>query len=238
MRRRAAATLLAAALLAGGCAGPKILVRPSLAEDQQQLEEDLDLIPPLPRPAPASGSLWTEAGPAAALARDTRAYRINDLVRVVLQESTVGQNDSTTDLTRSSSADIGASIALGLEDADPQTGRFNLNQALQSNFGTDFQGDGSTARSNLLTANITARVMRVLPNGDLMLAGQKTVMVNREKQILTLVGTVRAVDIDSANRVPSSVVGDLTVRLWGQGEVDDTARQGWFMRVFNRIWPF
>ena len=69
-------------------------------------------------------------------------------------------------------------------------------------------------------------------------AGQKTVMVNRERQVLTLVGSIRPVDINSSNQVASSKVGDLTVRLWGRGEVDANARQGWFQRVMNRIWPF
>ncbi len=103
---------------------------------------------------------------------------------------------------------------------------------------SSFSGDGSTSRGNTMRAFITARVMRVLPNGDLVIGGQKTVMINRERQILTLVGTVRPVDVDARNRVPSSSVGDLTVRLWGRGEVDATVRQGWFMRILNRIWPF
>jgi flagellar L-ring protein precursor FlgH len=64
------------------------------------------------------------------------------------------------------------------------------------------------------------------------------VTINRERQILTLVGTVRPVDINASNQVLSSSVGDLTVRLWGKGEVDATVRQGWFMRIMNRIWPF
>ena len=93
-------------------------------------------------------------------------------------------------------------------------------------------------RDAQVTGFVSVRVGRVLPNGDLVVAGQKTVMINRERQILTLVGSVRPVDIDAHNRVQSAQVGDLTVRLWGKGEVDDTVREGWFMRIMKRIWPF
>ena len=80
--------------------------------------------------------------------------------------------------------------------------------------------------------------MRVLPNGDLLIGGQKNVMINNEQQILTVVGTVRPLDINSANVVSSSRIGDLTARLWGKGDIDSTIRQGWFMKIMNRIWPF
>ena len=55
--------------------------------------------------------------------------------------------------------------------------------------------------------------------------------------MLTLVGSVRPVDVRSSNRVSSSYVGELTVRMWGRGEIDNTIRQGWFMRIMNRVWP-
>jgi flagellar L-ring protein precursor FlgH len=199
---------------------------------------DIDVLPPFPEPPKASGSLWTDGGPGAAMARDLRAFRINDLVRIELRERSVGTNESTTELSRSSESDVGAGIAFGLEDANPAPGGFNLNNVLRTSASTEFAGDGATSRGNRLTGTITSRVMRVLPNGDLVVAGQKTVVVNRERQVLTLVGSVRAVDVDARNAVPSSSVGDLTVRLWGQGEIDGTVRQGWFMRVLNRIWPF
>ena len=85
---------------------------------------------------------------------------------------------------------------------------------------------------------MTVRVVRVLPNGVLLLAGEKAVTVNHERQVLTLVGSARPVDINSSNEISSAQVGDLSVRLWGEGEIDGTIRQGWFMRALNYLWPF
>lgn len=230
--------LVALLALASGCGATARTKPPTLAEDLDRLRGDLDVLPPIEVPAPASGSIWTDAGPGAALTRDTRAYRLNDLVTIDLEERSVGRNESETDLTRESDSDFSVPVAFGLEKATTTPGKFNLNQVLQSSSTSTFKGDGTTSRSNLLSGNVTTRVMRVMPNGDLVIGGQKTVMINRERQILTLVGTVRTVDIDATNRVPSASVGDLTVRLWGHGEVDATIRQGWFQKMMNRLWPF
>jgi flagellar L-ring protein precursor FlgH len=234
MRRIVALALLGCT----GCAGLHLPQSPSLGSDVADLSRDLDALPPFPEPPRQTGSLWSDAGPGAALVRDTRAYRVNDLVRVKVAEASLGTNSSNTDLNRSSTAEYGATAAFGLEDPTPEPGRFNLETALSATTDMSHSGDGTTARSNRLSGTITARVVRVLPNGDLVLAGQKTVGVNRDKQILTLVGSIRPIDVGPDNSVSSSSVGDLTVRLWGRGEIDDTIRQGWFMRVVNKLWPF
>lgn len=236
--RTCRAGLLLATALLPGCIVRQQYAQPKLSEDLQHLMHDLDTLPPFPQPDTASGSLWTAAGVGAALVRDLRAFRLNDLVVIDLQERSLGTNQSNTALDRSSDAGFGADVAFGLEDPNPQPGKFNVNQALSASSQSSFAGDGTTARSSLLTGNIAARVLRVLPNGDLIIAGQKNVMVNRERQVLTLVGSIRPSDVARNNHVSSSQVGDLTVRMWGRGEIDDTVRQGWFMRIMNRIWPF
>jgi len=225
---RFALTLLLCAAAWCGCAGRPSATTPTLASDLERLQTDLELLPPFPQPALRSGSLWSDGGPGAALVRDHRAFRVNDLVAIVVDESSSGSNASSTDLARDSESNFSAPFVFGLD----------VTQALTTQMESDFAGDGTTSRSSRLASTVTARVMRVLPNGDLVIAGQKTVMVNRERQVLTLVGSVRPVDILPNNRVRSSSIGELTVRLWGKGEVDDTIRQGWFMRIMNRVWPF
>jgi len=223
------AVVALAVLLACGCAARKTAVTYPLADDVARLQADLDLLPPVARPATESGSLWTDAGPGAALVRDTRAFRVNDQVTIVISESTSGSNQSTTDLARSSETELGAPTVFGLD---------TLNWDMGTETSSNFSGDGRTARQGQLLGNVTARVMRVLSNGDLVVAGQKTVVVNRERQILTLVGSIRPADISPGNRVASSTVGNLTVRLWGSGEVNEAVRQGWFQRMLSLLWPF
>ena len=238
MKRIIAAASVALIAATTGCAALRAAGPPSLEKDRQTIEADLDLMPPFPVPVLTTGSLWSDSGPGAALLRDARAYRLNDLVRIRLAEASLGSNGSSTSLNRTSSAAFGAPVVGGLENPDAQPGSFNLANVLTTSTDSKHSGDGTTSRSTKLVGYVTARVVRVLPNGDLVVAGQKSVGINREKQVLTLVGSVRPVDISSSNEVVSSAVGDLTVRLWGRGEVDGTIREGWFMKIMKRIWPF
>jgi flagellar L-ring protein precursor FlgH len=224
MKRNIAAASVALIVATTGCAYLNAAGPPSLEKDRQTIEADLDLMPPFPIPTPTAGSLWSDSGPGAALLRDARAYRLNDLVRIRLAEASLGTNGSSTSLNRTSSAAFGAPVVGGLEDPNAQPGSFNLANVLTTSTDSKHSGDGTTSRSTTLVGYVTARVVRVLPNGDLV--------------VLTLVGSVRPVDISSSNEVVSSAVGDLTVRLWGRGEVDGTIREGWFMKIMKRIWPF
>lgn len=227
-------------LLSIGCAPvhKRVISEPSIDADLNKVLTDVTALPASDVGLTSVGSLWRDAGIGPALVRDTRAFRTGDLMTVRLVESDTGSNSSTTDLERSSSQQFGLSAALGLEQANPQTGRFSLNNLLSSSVASSFAGDGQTARSNSLTATLSVRVMRVLNNGDLVVAGEKEIMINRERQVLSIVGSVRAIDVDTNNQVPSSKIANLVVRMWGRGEVNDVIRQGWFTRVIQRIWPF
>lgn len=229
---------VAACSLFVGCGIKHDFREPSLEDDLLALNHALDVIPPFDEEKTANGVMWSDSGPLHTLMRDKRAFRVNDLLTIRIAESTSATQAAGTELDKSSSASGGASTLFGLEDPNAGSGSFNLGSLLSTEFSSAFSGDGSTSRNNSMSARLTARVARVLPNGDLVVAGQKTVMINRERQVLTLVGSVRYLDVDAANQVPSDQVGELTVRLWGQGEIDDTVRQGWFMRTVNRFWPF
>lgn len=231
MKRPLSLLLLLTVLVVPGCVKRNFSKLPthSLDQDLGTLEADLDLLPPFVHARTQAGSLWTDAGMGAALTRDHSAFRVNDLLTIVVAESSSGRNAASTDVSRSSESDFSAPFIFGLT---------NLDEVLSTDSSSSHSGDGTTNRSSSLAGTITARVMRVLPNGAMLIAGQKTVMINREKEVLTLVGLVRPSDVSRSNRVSSAVIADLTVRLWGKGELNDSIRQGWFSRIMNKIWPF
>ena len=237
-RRWVARLALLAMAVTPGCALMRSAAPPTLTDDVTSLQNQMSSLPTAATPMPSSGSLWSDAGPGAALVRDTRAFRVNDLVTIRVDESSTGANEANTNLSRKSNVAFGAKSAFGLESAAVQPGKFDLNNVLGATTDTKHDGQGKTTRTSTLTAALTTRVLRVLPNGDLVIAGQKVVMVNRDRELLTLVGSVRPVDVAADNTVPSSSVGELTVRLWGKGEVDDNAREGWFTHLMHKIWPF
>jgi flagellar L-ring protein precursor FlgH len=87
----------------------------------------------------------------------------------------------------------------------------------------------------MLTANLTARVSEVLPNGDLVVEGVREIEINGDRQIVVLSGVVRLADISPGNVVLSTSVGQLRIRYFGRGLMKDNLQPGWLIRVLNKI---
>jgi len=89
-----------------------------------------------------------------------------------------------------------------------------------------------------MTAFITARVIKVKPNGNLVIRGARDVRVNNENQYIYLQGEVRPVDISSSNVVLSTYIADAVIELTGYGVVSDKQHPGLVARLLDWIWPF
>jgi flagellar L-ring protein precursor FlgH len=164
---------------------------------------------------------------------DLRARHLNDLVtvRVVENISAVGSADANLDKDGSGSASL--TRLFGMESKYP--GWLDPTSLAAINTNTSFSGGGSTARSGELTATITARVVEVLPNGDLALEGVREVDINGDIQILVLTGVVRTADIRPGNVIPSTAIGQMRIRYFGRGLMKDNLKPGWIVRVLNKI---
>jgi flagellar L-ring protein precursor FlgH len=164
---------------------------------------------------------------------DLRARHVNDLVtiRVVETISAVGAADASLDKDGSGAASL--TRMFGLESKYPRWMDPTSLASISTN--TSFSGSGSTTRLGELSATMTARVVEVLPNGDLALEGVREVDINGDIQILVLTGVVRSADIGPGNMVPSTAVGQMRVRYFGRGLMKDNLKPGWIVRVLNKI---
>jgi len=86
-----------------------------------------------------------------------------------------------------------------------------------------------------LTAQMTARVSDVLPNGDMVVEGVREIEINGDHQIVVLSGVVRPVDIDQNNVVLSTEIGQLRIRYFGKGLMKDNLKPVWLVRVLNKV---
>ncbi len=181
---------------------------------------------------PDEMSLWSEGTVMGDLFSDTKARRIGDIVTIQVSESASAQNKASTGTDRASSLSAGIQEFFG---ADVSTlSDFNVRGGMES----DFEGSGTTSRSGDLQAFITARVVEVLPGGNLKVIGSREILVNNEKQLMTIYGVVRPRDISQDNVVLSSFVSDARIAYSGAGIVDDRQRPGWMANTLNTIWPF
>ena len=100
---------------------------------------------------------------------------------------------------------------------------------------TKFNGAGGTTRTTELSATITARIVEVLPSGDLVVEGVREVDINGDRNVVVLTGVIRAIDIQPGNVVPSTRIGQLRIRSLSQGLIKDSLTPGWLIRVLNKI---
>ncbi|NOT24504.1 MAG: flagellar basal body L-ring protein FlgH [Acidobacteria bacterium] len=167
------------------------------------------------------------------LTLDTRARSVNDLVTIQVVESISAAGSADAALSKESDGSASLLSLFGLEKKLPDFIDPTSLAGVRSN--TDFQGGGTTTRAGQLTASLTARVAEVLPNGDLLVEGVREIEINGDRQILVLTGVVRPVDIGPANIVPSTLIGQMRIRYFGQGLMRDNLRPGFIIRLLNRI---
>ena len=180
------------------------------------------------------GSLYTSSGRLADGFRDVRASQTYDLVTIVVNENSSAVSSGTTKTSRQSS--VAASVASGLLPKNSVKALSNLattsnNQALQ--------GQGTTTRGTTLTTTVTAEVTAVLPNGNLVVQGQKAILVNSEKQIITLRGIVRPDDLSPLNSVSADRVARMEILVNGKGVVNDAVKRPFILyRLLLGLLPF
>ena len=180
------------------------------------------------------GSLYTSNGRLADGFRDVRASQVFDLVTIVVSDSTSAVSTGATNTSRKSSAQASVASLFGPKSA---TGALaNLANASGS---TQLQGQGTTSRGTTLTTTVTAEVTDVLPNGNLVVQGRKEIMVNSEKQVITVRGIIRSDDLSAANSVPSDRVARMEILVNGKGVVNDAVKRPFILyRLLLGLLPF
>lgn len=214
----------------GASTPPPVMAHPVQTGSMERSGEDF---------VPAQGSLWVERGGLSEMFINQKARRIGDIVTIKIVETASATNQASTNTDRSSDLSVGLTSLFGLENRyTPTSSFFNPFSSLTSGYGSEFEGAGATKRSGALEAFITARIVRQLPNGNLLIEGNREVRVNHENQIITLTGMVRPRDISSDNIVLSTYIADARISYSGSGVVNDRQKPGWFARILDVIWPF
>ena len=198
-----------------------------------QYVEEASARAPSPEVVSSPGSLYSAGAPLGDLARDARARQVDDLVTIVIFDRASAIAKGTTSTSRKS--DTKHSVGSIFGSTNPLGPLANLAAA---NSATQIQGQGETSRENTVSTTLSARVTRVLPNGNMVVEGAKQISVNSEQQVVTVRGVVRPTDVSPANQVRSDRLGQLEVHVTGKGEVGDVIRRPFFLyRLLLGILP-
>lgn len=185
-------------------------------------------------------SLWRDGSAFTKMYTDPTARNINDIVTIQISESSSASNKAALTTTKKTEIAMGVDNFLGLETSlGSKLGEnFDNSSMFGGKTNNSNQGEGESTRQTTLSAYISARVIDVMPNGNLVIEAKKEVMVNKEKQIAVLTGIVRTRDISYDNVVASNKIADMQVKFSGKGPVSEQAKRGWLSWILNIIWPF
>jgi len=198
------------------------------------------------RPAPVaqpqlhavSGSIYQAAHPAQPyfgyrpLFEDRRARSVGDTLVIQINEKTAASKKSDSSAERNQSSAFSVASLAGLP------GKSFLNSSLDASSANKFDGKGGATTNNDFVGTITVTVTEVLPNGNLLVSGEKQIGINQGSEFVRFSGIVNPSTITGGNAVSSAQVADARMEYRANGYIDEAQTMGWLNRFFLNVLPF
>ena len=186
----------------------------------------------------STGSLW-RSGPSS-LFGDRRARDLGDILTVVVEINEQAEMKNRTDRSRDASEGLSVPNLFGLETlaANVLPGTNGINPAIDASSNSSTQGDGNIKREEKLTLQVAATVVRVLPNGHLVIKGSQEVRVNHELRDLQVAGIIRPEDISRRNIVTYEKIADARIAYGGRGVISDVQQPRYGQKVLDAVLPY
>jgi len=189
------------------------------------------------RPAPrteslaATGSIY-QAGVSRTLFEDRRARYVGDTMHIAIAEATNATTKSNTKTSRNTSVSASVPTVAGLP------GKSLQGLGLSATDANSLDGKGEAAANNVFTGTITVTVIEVLPNGNLLVSGEKQVSIGAGTEYIRLSGIVNPYFINAANTISSGNVADARIEYKEAGVISEAQVMGWLARFFLTFLPF
>lgn len=221
---------LAAALSAAALTGCMTMPQPPKVDLVEARPSHTERIAPLP-PLPNTGGLFSQARYRPGF-EDVRARLVGDSLTIQIVENISASQQSTSTIDRASKNDATISAFPFLSAA--QVGKASLGTASDN----AFSGKGGTQSANTFTGTITATVIQVLPNGHLIVTGDKQIGVNHNVDVMRFSGMVDPQFIQPGNVIASTQVANARIESRGRGQQDEAQAMGWLSRFVMNVMPF
>jgi flagellar L-ring protein FlgH len=215
------------------------MVTGCLTQKKENVRPDNIVVPQIVKQQPAAGSIWAGESSNNLIFSGKKARYANDIVTIIISETAAGGNKASTNTSKDTSTSASVSSLLGIENAIiGSNATMGGKIGLGGTSANSLKGTGDTSRSSTLSASISARVLKVLDNGNLLIEGRRQLTVNAEDQFIIITGIIRPDDITSDNTVASQYIADARIFYTGDGVINDKMRPGWLTRVVDWVWPF
>lgn len=186
----------------------------------------------------SSGSLW-RSGPTS-LFGDRRARSLGDILTVSIEIDDQAELKNRTDRKRDSKEGLSIPNFFGLPSLaqDVLPGGADLNPAIDAASSTSTSGDGNIKREEKLTLQVAATVVKVLPNGHMVIVGSQEVRVNHELRNLEVTGIIRPEDITRRNTITYEKIADVRIVYGGRGVISDVQQPRYGQKVLDAVLPY
>jgi flagellar L-ring protein precursor FlgH len=169
--------------------------------------------------------------------RTFAARHRGDLLSVLVTENTAIENRDERLMQKQGSSTYAGGLDYGLDGGfGSSEGAATLGHTTSSS--RTFDGDSEFRSQRRFTDQFAVVVVDVLPNGNLLIAGERHVMIQGDTRKLKLSGIVRQYDVLPNNVIPSHLIANLKMELLADGPEQAYGKQGWFSRRMNKWWPF
>ena len=237
-------TLFYAILFLSGCTAnltePDIDFEPPKYVEQMPAREDK-------QDFGATGSIFGQGDNP--LFSDRKAMRVNDIVTVVISETAKSSNVGAKKLSKNDKTSLGgglfstggATTGTGANGGvDKALARVNgfTNAGFTSETNNAFSGSGTATKDASFTTTVSARIVKVMQNGNYFVSGKREILIDVQKQVIQISGVIRPYDIDQFNRINSASMSDAKILYKTEGDVDRATKQGWGTKAIQAIWPF
>ena len=231
------ASALAVAMALSGCASQavkEIGKAPAMSPIGSGLNyaetPQMAMYPKQPRTAVSGYSIWSDQQ--SALFKDSRAFKVGDILTVNIRVNDRATFDNKTDRSRTNKS--GMNLGFG-----GSGNNFSVDTEADLSFGssTSTKGDGTTERSEKLNLLVAAVVTGVIENGNLLISGSQEVRVNHELRILNVAGIVRPQDVDANNQISYERIAEARISYGGRGRLTEVQQPPWGQQVVDLFSP-
>ncbi len=238
MRTTFSLSITLLSLLLNGCTAklmdPEIAFSPPKYVDEMPSREEENIFT-------SQGSLFGQGD--SPLFSDHKAMHVNDIVTVVISETVTSSNKATKALSEADTLGLGGGAFTstgGNSAVNSAVNKLNGigNIGFNAGSSSSYSGSGAATKNATFTTTVSARIVKVMANGNYFITGRREIMVDDQKQIMQLSGVIRPYDIDLNNQITSAKISDAKIQYANEGDVDRSVNQGWGSKIIQAVWPF
>ena len=185
-----------------------------------------------------TNSLWQPG--ATTFFRDNRAWRVGDILKVVIQIRDSARLDNSTGQQRKGGDSVDITSFFGKEKAIAtflsKKGKTKPLASTKSD--RKHEGSGKISRKEDIQTEVAVTVVQVLQNGNLVIQGHQEIRVNYELREIKLAGIIRPQDIRADNSVNSDQIAEARISYGGRGVVSDVQQPRVGSQIIDIISPF